>query len=180
MLIITTQHQRSYGHSFSWFQSHSWAGPQQVARKNPAFKPTTCIWRWVTDLKSLWAYSLPKLQLLTVHTLCINDVLCSFSYCEIQRFAANFVHSPGVQGPLLLGASKGFNARIQLCKKQIQSGRTGWAGWLFHVCKHKHALGSLSQDYLICQSFSYLSTSEVCSTSELGFDNTDSQLQIYS
>lgn len=75
----------------------------------------------MTALKPLQAQSSPpKLPLLTVHTLRINDILCGFSYCEVQRFAANFVHPPGVQGPLLLGASKGFNARIQLCKKQTQ------------------------------------------------------------
>lgn len=111
MLVkITTQHQRGCGHA-----------PEGI----PAFKLPTGICE-VSDRPDVFVGSLyPKLQPLTVHTLCIDDVLCSFSYCEIQRFAANFVHSPGVQGPLLLGASKGFNARIQLCKKQTQLPRTG-------------------------------------------------------
>lgn len=72
----------------------------------------------VSALRPSQAQSSPKLQLLTTHALRVNDTLCGFSYCEIQRLAADFVHSPGVQGPLLLGASKGFNARIQLWKTQ--------------------------------------------------------------
>ena len=76
---------------------------------------------------SLGAASNPKFQLLTSHTLCINYILCSFSHCTIQRFTANFVHSPGVQSSLLFGGTEGFNARIHLCQRQIWSLETGWA-----------------------------------------------------
>ena len=131
-------------------------GAQGEAGRNPAPMPLISICRagkrpQEKRKRSLGADSYPKPQLLTSHTLCINNILCGFSYCTVQRFTANFVHSSGVQSPLLFGGSKGFDARIHLCidKSGLSRDRLGTTT---PSCVTVGQLSTfLTQDYLACK-----------------------------
>lgn len=94
---------------------------------------------------------LPQVQLLTSHTLGIDNILCGFSYGTVQRFTANAVHSSGVQSPLLFGGSKGFDAGIHLRTDKSGLSRDR-LGTTTPSCVTAGKLSAfLSQDYLICK-----------------------------